>query len=109
MEKKIFGITVFVQETCLLKAARAFLVFKALEELGEVIVSSPSAQDIEDEHFELDFSVVIITDRSLEEVIAAAENVSEIVGAGADIVVAGSAVFKSSDPAAVIDGMRNCI
>lgn len=37
------------------------------------------------------------------------ENVSEIVGAGVDIVVAGSAVFKSSDPAAVIDGMRNCI
>lgn len=37
------------------------------------------------------------------------ENVSEIIGAGVDIVVAGSAVFKSSDPAAVIDGMRNCI
>ena len=37
------------------------------------------------------------------------EHVSEIVGAGVDIVVAGSAVFKSSDPAAVIDGMRNCI
>ena len=37
------------------------------------------------------------------------ENVFEIVGAGVDIVVAGSAVFKSSDPAAVIDGMRNCI
>ena len=37
------------------------------------------------------------------------ENVSEIVGAGVDIVVAGSAVFKASDPSAVIDHMRNCI
>lgn len=74
----VYGVTVKVQESCILKAARAFLVFKALEELGEVIVSSPSAQDIEDEHFELDFSVVIITDKSLEDVIAAAENVSEI-------------------------------
>ena len=74
----VYGVTVKVQESCILKAARAFLVFKALEELGEVIVSSPSAQDLEDEHFELDFSVVIITDKSLEEVIAAAENVSEI-------------------------------
>lgn len=74
----VYGVTVKVQESCILKAARAFLVFKALEELGEIIVSSPSAQDIEDEHFELDFSVVIITDKSLEEVIAAAENVSEI-------------------------------
>ena len=37
------------------------------------------------------------------------DNVSEIVGAGVDIVVAGSAVFKASDPSAVIDHMRNCI
>ncbi len=37
------------------------------------------------------------------------ENVAEIVGAGVDIVVAGSAVFKATDPAAVIDAMRNCI
>ena len=74
----VYGATVKVQETCILKAARAFLVFKALEELGEIIVSNPSAQDIEDEKFELDFSVVIITSKSLEEVIAAAENVSEI-------------------------------
>jgi len=74
----VYGVTVKVQESCILKAARAFLVFKAFEELGEVIVSSPSAQDIEDERFELDFSVVIITEKSVEEVIAAAENVSEI-------------------------------
>ena len=74
----VYGVTVKVQESCILKAARAFLVFKALEELGEVIVSSPSAQDIEDEHFELDFSVVIITEKSLEDVIGAAQNVSEI-------------------------------
>ena len=75
---KVYGVTVKVQESCILKAARAFLVFKAFEELGEVIVSSPSAQDIEDERFELDFSVIIITEKSVEEVIAAAENVSEI-------------------------------
>ena len=74
----VHGITVKVQESCILKAARAFLVFKALEELGEVIVSNPSAQDIEDERFELDFSVIIITEKSVDDVIAAAANVSEI-------------------------------
>ena len=74
----VYGITVKVQESCILKAARAFLVFKALEEVGEVIVSNPSAQDIEDERFELDFSVVIVTEKSVDEVIAAAANVSEI-------------------------------
>ncbi len=76
--KKVYGATVKVQESCLLKAARAFLVFKALEELGEVIISNPSAQDIEDERFELDFSVIIITDAPVDKVIAAVNNVSEI-------------------------------
>ncbi|MDE5892252.1 MAG: Hpt domain-containing protein, partial [Acetatifactor sp.] len=40
--KNVYGLTVTVQESCILKAARAFLVFKAVEEKGEIIVSSPS-------------------------------------------------------------------
>lgn len=78
MGKKIMGITVYVQESCILKAARAFLVYKALEELGETIVSVPSAQDIEDEKFEFDFSVIFITDSDCDTVRNAIMNVSEI-------------------------------
>ena len=76
--QNIFGITVYLQETCILKAARAFLVFKALEELGEVIKAVPDVQDIEDEKFELDFSLVYFTKESIEKVKAAIENVSEV-------------------------------
>ncbi len=78
MGKKAMGITVYVQESCILKAARAFLVYKALEELGETIVSVPSAQDIEDEKFDFDFSVIFITDADCDSVRAAIMNVSEI-------------------------------
>ncbi len=78
MGKKVMGITVYVQESCILKAARAFLVYKALEELGETIVSVPSAQDIEDEKFEFDFSVIFITDSDCETVRNAVMGVSEI-------------------------------
>ena len=76
--QNIYGITVYLQETCILKAARAFLVFKALEELGEVIKAVPDVQDIEDEKFEYDFSLVYFTKESLETVKAAIENVSEV-------------------------------
>lgn len=76
--KKVYGMTVKIQETCLLKAARAFLVYKAVEELGEIIISSPSAQDIEDEKFDLHFSLVIITDAQGEKLKAAVANVSEV-------------------------------
>ena len=76
--KNVIGLTVYVQESCILKAARAFLVFKALEELGEVIVSNPSTQDIEDEKFDYDFSVILVSDAEADKVAAAAANVSEI-------------------------------
>ena len=76
--KKIYGLTVYVQESCLLKAARAFLVYKAVEEKAEIMVCNPPAQDIEDERFELDFSLIVIADCPLEEILQAARNVSEI-------------------------------
>lgn len=73
-----YGITVFIQETCLLKAARAFLVFKTLEGLGTVIKSEPAVQDIEDEKFDFDFSMVLITKESQESVKKAIMSVSEV-------------------------------
>ena len=77
-EMNVFGATVYIQESCLLKAARAFLVFKALEEIGEIIISSPSVQEIEDEKFDFDFSLILLTKESESEVRAAIENVLEI-------------------------------
>ena len=74
----ILGITVYLEEACLLKAARAFLVFKALEELGEVMKAVPDVQDIEDEKFDMNFSLVYFTKESPEKIKAAIENVSEI-------------------------------
>ncbi|MDO4463942.1 MAG: chemotaxis protein CheA [Bacillota bacterium] len=76
--KNVYGLTVYVQESCLLKAARAFLVYKAVEEKAEIMVSNPPAQDIEDEKFDLDFSLIVISDYSLDEILQAAKNVSEI-------------------------------
>ena len=100
--KKVYGVTVKIQETCLLKAARAFLVFKAVEEIGEIIISNPSAQDIEDERFELDFSLVIITDADVDKVIAVISNVSEIEKVLADhIDIAKMPVDENSKAVAV--------
>ena len=75
---KAYGITVYVEEACVLKAARAFLVFKALERLGVVMVSYPTAQDIEDEKFDLTFSLIFISESPMDEVMAAVKSVSEI-------------------------------
>ena len=84
--QKVYGMTVYVCKDCLLKAARAFLVFKAVEEFAEIIVYSPSSQDIEDEKFENDFSLFFTTDAELDKVVAAARSVSEIEDVTADVV-----------------------
>ncbi|MCH5250707.1 MAG: chemotaxis protein CheA [Lachnospiraceae bacterium] len=76
--KKIYGLNVTIQEACILKAARAFLVFKAVEDNGEIICSNPSAQDIEDEKFETDFCLIVATDAELDTILEAARSVSEI-------------------------------
>lgn len=82
----IVGVTVFVQDSCILKAARAFLVFKAAEDLGEIIVSKPSTQDIEDEKFDLEFSLIVLTKHTPAEIEKAVCNVSEIEKAVANII-----------------------
>lgn len=74
----IYGMTVRIQSECLLKAARAFLVFRAVEEFGQIVVYQPSSQDIEDEKFDLTFSFYMASAESLDVIKKAAENVSEI-------------------------------
>lgn len=75
---KVYQIKVSVDPSCILKAARAFLVFKNLEGHCEIIKSDPSSQDIEDEKFELDFTICVISQEPMEELIKIIKNVSEI-------------------------------
>ena len=76
--KKVYAITVYINKDCLLKAARAFLVFRAVESMGEIFANHPSSHDIEDEKFDLDFSFCVATTESLDKIIVAAKDVSEI-------------------------------
>ena len=75
---KVYGVTIGIQKECLLKAARAFLVFKAVEEFGQILVYNPSSQDIEDEKFEYEFSFYMSTEEEFDKISQAASNVSEI-------------------------------
>jgi two-component system chemotaxis sensor kinase CheA len=74
----IYVMTVHIQKDCLLKAARAFLVFKAVEDFGQILVYRPSSQDIEDEKFEFDFSFFLASEEETDKIVAAAKAVSEI-------------------------------
>lgn len=76
--KNIYGITVYLQETCILKSARAFLVFKSVENKGELVKSVPTTEQIEDEEFELDFSWILASSDTKENIKQLICSVSEI-------------------------------
>lgn len=76
--KHIYGITVFLQDICILKAARAFLVFKSVENKGELIKSVPSTEKIEDEEFDFDFSWILASSDTIDNIKNLIMSVSEI-------------------------------
>ena len=97
-----YGFTIYLDPNCILKAARAFLVFKGIEEVGEVIKSEPSTQDIEDEKFDLDFSVFVVSNESYDKVLNVIKNVSEVkdvVGGELEEVSTEAPVQTSAAPA----------
>ncbi|WP_042348896.1 chemotaxis protein CheA [Bacillus massiliigorillae] len=73
-----YEITVYLREDCLLKVARVFMVFEVLEKLGEVIKSTPSSEQLEEEQFDLEFTVTFITKESADELQARIMKVSEV-------------------------------
>ncbi|WP_373229159.1 chemotaxis protein CheW [Cohnella sp.] len=76
--KPAFRITVSVREDCVLKAARAYMVFCVFEYNGEVIQSSPSVEEIEQDRFDRAFTVFYVSQTSQEELNKQISVISEI-------------------------------
>lgn len=74
----IFGIKIFLSPTTLLKSARAYLIFKNLEEAGEIIKSIPGVDDLENENFDFEIDIVLVTHREKTEIYNILMNISEV-------------------------------
>lgn len=73
-----FEVQVTLQEGCLLKAVRVFMIMNALTDLGQVIKSIPPADDLENENFGQEFSSMLLTDAEPDEIQHALLSISEI-------------------------------
>lgn len=101
--KHIYGITVYLQDICILKAARAFLVFKSVENKGELIKSVPSTEKIEDEEFDYDFSWILASSDSKENIKKLIMSVSEIAEVYIDEMdIPDAATAKAEDAKAPV-------
>jgi len=61
-----------------LKSARAFIIFQTLERHGEIIRSEPKVEDIEDEKFDFEFTVVCVTKENEEVFIKDINGIAEV-------------------------------
>lgn len=73
-----YEFTISLRKDCLLKAARVFMIFDVLEKSGEVIKSTPSVDQLEEEKFDDSFSVTIVTKEPAEDIRKKILKVSEI-------------------------------
>ena len=69
MGMNAFQIHIELNEGCVLKSARAFVIFQVLEKSCDIIKSEPPVEDIEDEKFALSFTVVVVTRESAEKLV----------------------------------------
>lgn len=95
----VHQIHVVLDKGCLLKAARAFIVFQILERDSEIIKSVPKVEDIEDERFDNDFTVIAISQKDADFFRKEITSVAEV--AEANVLTLGRQHLSVSAPAAI--------
>lgn len=78
MGMNVYQINVKLDSGCLLKSARVFLIFQALEKHSEIIKANPSVEDLEDEKFDFEFSVLVVTNKGMDVFKKVLNTISEI-------------------------------
>ncbi|MBO4853359.1 MAG: Hpt domain-containing protein, partial [Schwartzia sp.] len=94
----VYHAKVTLSGSCILKSARSYMVMNALDQIGEVVKSVPSAEDLEQEKFDSSFDVVIVTDSEMKAVEEAILAISEVESA--DMTDAVEEVKGAAAPAA---------
>ncbi len=74
----VYQIHIELDKKCLLKAARAFIIFQILDKNGEVMKSMPSVEDIEDEKFDYSFTVMVVTQHDKDVFVKELNSVAEV-------------------------------
>ena len=101
-----FTVNILISENTLLKAARAFLIFKSLEEYGEIIKSVPGAEDLEDENFGFEINLIYITNKEKVEVTDTLLNISEVEKVNVEDVYMDSTAATLVDKLGEVKGIE---
>lgn len=75
---RAFTVSVVLRPNTLLKSVRVYTVFQALEQVATIVQSNPSVQDLEDEKFDRQFALVLLTKESRERINEIVNGIPEI-------------------------------
>ncbi|RFU63920.1 chemotaxis protein CheA [Peribacillus glennii] len=95
-----YAISVTIDENCVLKGVRAYMVFEELENHGEVIKTVPDVEALENEQFDNEFRVLLISKAIEEEIKLKLLNISEVVKAEVDTFQPEQANLNQPDESA---------
>ena len=74
----LLRLEITLSADCLMKSVRVFMVLAALEPLGSVLASRPGEEALDDEDFDLAFTLLLATDRPASDIQAALNTISEL-------------------------------
>jgi len=78
MGQNTFEVQIFLQPSCILKAARVFMVMNALEAVGDVLRAVPAVEELEKENFEFAFQLLLVTEQDAAQIEKTIGSVSEV-------------------------------
>ncbi|QCJ42368.1 chemotaxis protein CheA [Bacillus sp. S3] len=95
----VYQITISIDKKCVMKSVRAYMVFQSAEELGEIILSDPSVEEIEAEKFDDSFSILLLTVHDIAEIQSKFNQISELT----EVIVTESLIGKAESQPLVSD------
>ncbi|GHV53052.1 chemotaxis protein CheA [Synergistales bacterium] len=100
----VYKITVRLNEDCMLRAARAYMVITAISDNGDIIKAVPNVDDLEKEAFDKEFTVYVASrnsDETFRDYVSKVGEVASVEITGVDLDAGGgSAEAEQSDAVA---------
>jgi len=92
----VWQIEVTLSKECVLKAARAYMIFQIVEQLGEIIETNPVVEAIEEGEFDSTFIIKLITEDDASDIQTKLMGVSEVEGVHISSVDKESTILEDS-------------
>jgi two-component system chemotaxis sensor kinase CheA len=75
---QVYELKITLEASCMLRAARAYMVVTLVGDLGDIIKTEPSIEDLEKEAFDRDFTIYVASRDPLENLISQISRIGEV-------------------------------